>query len=114
MACFVRADSNDPVAFLKQTHHGFSGFSYNPRHFVHCDMAIHFYGLDDFVFVRLLYRDIYRDILFFEPASVKRNRNGYRGGSKIIRFSSVFSDDLRYPVSRLLDGVASRFFCVRL
>lgn len=64
MACFVRADSNDSAAFLKQTHHGFSGFSYNQRHFVHCDMAIHFYGLDDFVFVRLLYRDIYRDILF--------------------------------------------------
>ena len=66
-------------------------------------MAIHFYGLDDFVFVRLLYRDIYRDIyrgiLFFESASVKRNRNGYRGRSKIIRFSSVFSDDLCYPVS---------------
>ena len=72
-------------------------------------MAIIFMA-DDFVFARLLYRDIYRDILFFEPSSVKRNRNGYRGRSKIIRFSSVFSDDLRYPVSRLLDDVASRFF----
>lgn len=42
---------------------------------------------------------------FFESSSVKRNRNGYRGRSKIIRFSSVFSDDLRLPVPRLLDDV---------
>lgn len=63
-------------------------------------MTIHFYSLDDFVFVRSLYRDIYRDVLFFESVSVKRNRNDYRGRPEIIRFSSVFSDDLRYPVSR--------------
>lgn len=44
-------------------------------------------------------------LLILESASVKRNRNGYRGRSKIIRFSSVFSDDLRYPVPRLLDDV---------
>jgi len=42
MSGFVGADPNDPVAFLKQTHHGFPGFSYDPRHSIHRDMAIRF------------------------------------------------------------------------
>ena len=71
MSGLAGANPNDPAAFLKQTHHGSSGFPYDSRHFVHCDMAIRFYGLDDFVFVRLPYRDICRDITFVESASIE-------------------------------------------